>query len=195
LHYSADWLTRQQVEARLLTGQSYDEIGSKLPATPKAVEYYEQLFFNVRDRLACKDWISNIIEQRRRDEREWGCTSEEAERGYVMRKFAYSGGPLVLDALLNPIQTANPQPRNVEEWFQECAASGIAVAAASAVTATEFTHAETLQLMKLALKNASRVRTEEEIKKDNEYCQRLIDGWDEIQRALGGTPKTGEPSQ
>src|SRR4051794_25022874 len=50
-HYSPDFRWRQEIEARLLTRESLENIAFKLGANPKAVEYYASLFFDVRDAL------------------------------------------------------------------------------------------------------------------------------------------------
>jgi hypothetical protein len=52
-HYSPDSTLRQAIEARLLTSETYDETAARFAATPRAIEYIEQVFFNVRDRLQC----------------------------------------------------------------------------------------------------------------------------------------------
>ena len=107
-HYSPECRKRQEIEARLLTRESLEEIASKLGADPKAIEYYASLFFDVRDALDHRSWVSLMIRSRMRYDEESGCSRAEAERGYVMRLFGYFGGPLVLDALMNPLGETKP---------------------------------------------------------------------------------------
>src|SRR5688572_7407817 len=45
------------LEARLLTDESYAEIAARLALTAEAVEAYEALFFQVKDRLHLVDYI------------------------------------------------------------------------------------------------------------------------------------------
>src|SRR6476620_4480541 len=61
LHHSPDLMCRQIMEARLLTSETIAEIASRFDMSPAAVDYYEKLFFHVRDRLQSKDWINKII--------------------------------------------------------------------------------------------------------------------------------------
>lgn len=49
------------VETRVLAGQSDQEIVEYIPTLPETIHLYEQLFFNVRDRLAMHDWIVDRV--------------------------------------------------------------------------------------------------------------------------------------
>lgn len=49
------------LEARLLAGYDNQRIATFLGTLPSAVHAYEQLFFNVRDRFACTDWIMSSV--------------------------------------------------------------------------------------------------------------------------------------
>ena len=52
---------RQILEAWLLTNASFSEIAKRFATDPLTIEYFEQLFFNIRDRMQHKDWIAKII--------------------------------------------------------------------------------------------------------------------------------------
>jgi hypothetical protein len=50
------------VEARLLTGQPYEEIADACNTLPETIDWYEKLFFNVRPMLRHHDWIvKNVL--------------------------------------------------------------------------------------------------------------------------------------
>jgi hypothetical protein len=84
-----------ELEARLLAGQATDVIDSIVGVSRDVVETYEALFFNVRDRLHARDWITAAAV---------GWWPFDPARGRdartVLRAFAYHGGPLILDAVL-----------------------------------------------------------------------------------------------
>src|SRR3954447_17001009 len=67
LHYSPDFERRQILEARLLTNESYEEIANRYATSAKVIEYYEKLFFHVRDRLDSSGWIHKVIQGPRND--------------------------------------------------------------------------------------------------------------------------------
>ncbi len=151
-HYSPEIRTRQQIEARLLTGASLEEIAAKLAADPKAIEYYASLFFDVRDALDHRDWVSLTIQSRIRYDEESGGSRAEAERGYVMRLFAYFGGPLVLDALINPLGETNP-PENAEEiraWSEDAVTQMVRTTGAAAAATVDVAGKNSVQLIRLA---------------------------------------------
>jgi len=45
------------LQARLLAGQTNEDIAKVMSITPATVEWYEALFFDVRKHLRCRDWI------------------------------------------------------------------------------------------------------------------------------------------
>jgi hypothetical protein len=88
--------TRWAVEARLLAGEPIEAIARRCGVPVEAVEVYEQLFFNVTDRLENTSYILfHAI----------GPATYEGfdldDSGAVLKWFAYMGGPRVLDFLLS----------------------------------------------------------------------------------------------
>jgi hypothetical protein len=82
------------VEARLLMGQDSAEI-ARLTAVPApVVDAYEAVFFNCRDRLHAVDWVVCCA---------LGTPPSAASigpvKGAALKRFAFFGGPLVLDAV------------------------------------------------------------------------------------------------
>jgi len=45
------------IESRLLAGYSSKEIAKRFGTIPEVIDWYERLFFNVRDRMECTDWL------------------------------------------------------------------------------------------------------------------------------------------
>lgn len=86
---------RHVVEARILAGQSNEEIANLCALTPEAVEYYEQTFFNVRDRLHLEDYITaNVIGSVFQS----GLATFNPE--LLVKYFGYFAGPIMLNAVL-----------------------------------------------------------------------------------------------
>jgi hypothetical protein len=83
-----------EVQARLLARQSFEDIAQRTIVPAEVIEAFEALFFNVRDRLDARDWITaQAIGWWRFDP----ATGRDAAT--VLRGFAYHGGPVVLDAV------------------------------------------------------------------------------------------------
>jgi hypothetical protein len=93
--YRDEEATRWQVEARLLADTPGDAIARDCGVPAGAVDAYEQLFYNVKDRLRNRSYIL------------FHAIGPAACRGFdaadtpdVLKLLAYRGGPLVLDFLL-----------------------------------------------------------------------------------------------
>ena len=158
LHYSPDIERRQILEARLLTSETIQEIAIRFATVPEVIDYYEKLFFHVRDRLQCSDWIRKVIKGPRGDYRDdgEGVVTDE-QRGYVYRLFAFFGGPLVLDAAVNGmINTTMPQhAEDVHAWFDDALNKIVKTSAAAAATTLQFNQQNMMQMIKLALRTSS----------------------------------------
>jgi hypothetical protein len=97
---------RGEVEARLLAGQSPDEIVEFFPLGAAAIDAFENCFFNVRDRLEASDWIIGSL-IRRSLSRSFGPWSLSE----FWKVLGYAGGPLVLDVVLAATTERNSQRR------------------------------------------------------------------------------------
>ncbi len=89
---------RLELEARLLAGQSFAEITARLALPQNVIEAYEQTFHAVSDRLAARGWITRLLGAHRHGGEEFAS---------VVKSFAYSRGPHMLEALLANIVDAN----------------------------------------------------------------------------------------
>lgn len=88
-------LTRVSLEAMILNGQTNEQIGEKLHILPEGVEWYEALFFDVRNRLKNRYYISSqvigpII----------GVGLWEMTRAKVSKFFGYYANEYILDDIL-----------------------------------------------------------------------------------------------
>lgn len=155
LHYSADVESRQVIEARLLTSESFAEIAGRMATEPATVAYYERIFFNVRDRFQNSDWIRKVIRGPSIAGRGIkNSQSSSALRGYVLRLFAFHGGPLALDAVINGMltTTAPQRTKDLEGWFTDALGQMVRITAAAASSTLEMNQANMMQIVKLALR-------------------------------------------
>lgn len=163
LHYSSDVETRQILEACLLTPESFAAIGKRFGVTPKAIEYYEAIFFNVRDRLSNRNWIRMVI---RGNCRRIGAGADDRlsldQRGYVLRLLAYFGGPLALDAMINGMVPASmPQDdKDVGPWFQDVLSQLVQTTAFTAASTLPLNQRNSMRMIKLAVKSRRRDDTD-----------------------------------
>ena len=88
-------LSHFEIEARLLASEPSESIALKCATTPGAVDYYESWFFNVRDRLNCPGYITNVV---------IGPAIHHglSERDFdlLWKLFGYWGGAHVLDSII-----------------------------------------------------------------------------------------------
>lgn len=87
--------TRWELEARLLTPQTYQEIAKIVALEPEAVQAYEALFFNVRDRVESPSYITHIVLGK-------SIHAGLNERAYdaLWKMYGYWAGPHVLNSLI-----------------------------------------------------------------------------------------------
>ncbi len=100
--YRKDGPTKWLLEARLLTRQTFKEIGRAMSMSTRAVAWYQAWFFNVSDRLDASVYIQKQILKKP--------TPEDTD--LLLKAFAYHGGPVVLDVvapyLLMPEEATQP---------------------------------------------------------------------------------------
>ncbi len=188
LHYDSDRQLRDVLEARLLTNESFAEIANRIGTEPKTIEFYEALFFNVRDRLSHKDWIEKVIRdpsgelsQNRRH------VTPEDQRGYVYRWFAFHGGPLVLDAMYSGMSAAEMPERveDVADWFADSLGRTLRTRVAEMALLLKTDNQNALSLIKKALcakhaNAAARTRTKSEQAKQDEEIKNIREAVDKF---------------
>ena len=137
-----------------MSREPFDAIAHRFDVPAGAIDWYEKLFFNVCDRLDCRDWIAKIIrgEPGDTDPNRNGVMTEQ-RRTMVYRGFGFHGGPEVLDAIvvsLSPNPMSTPIS-NTAAWCNEALKETIRCKAAMAVCALEINQNNALQLLKLAM--------------------------------------------
>lgn len=139
--------TRCAIEARLLAGQDDNAIAEKLQTMPEAITVYEQLFFNVRDRLGNSDYIVTRV------------ISPLVSNGYETatldlsaKFFGYFAGPVVLDFILTGFDRnlSLPGPDTTcDAFFDSFFRSSLARRSAEAVNTFEINKFNVMQLFEI----------------------------------------------
>ena len=86
--------TRDELEARILARCSSSEIACVMGIDVQIVDTYESVFFACRDHLEARDWIAIAAIGR----------LNEPDVGSLVKRFAYFGGPFVLEAVLEGLR-------------------------------------------------------------------------------------------
>ena len=110
--------TRWAIEARVLAGESDEEIAHKLGTSPEVINAYVNTFFDVREKMPHMDYVVNVI------------MADAVSRGLQERHYdllwkllGFHGGSLVLNAVINKFTPVNrpEKPENVSGFFQDFA--------------------------------------------------------------------------
>jgi hypothetical protein len=88
LHEQPDPFLQWEVEARLLAGETCDQIAAKCGLAAEAVAAYHALFFHVQDRLGASSYIIHTVLGPKIHD---GLT--EADVDVILKLFGYRGGP------------------------------------------------------------------------------------------------------
>lgn len=118
------------IECRVLAAQSPEEIAQAVGCSPETVVWYERLFFDVRDRLEHRDWVTKhvFMASYRRHSSTFARQNADSEHLILARPFldatlklfAYFGGRHVLELLITGFKTTPiPQPDELGRWFDE----------------------------------------------------------------------------
>lgn len=117
LHHNPDKEWRAIAQASILARESDEKVADRIHSIPSAIDWYEKLFFNVRDRLKSRIYIIKTV-LGRPDERRGVAVSNamsDYQRDMCLKLFGYFGGPLVLEWLLAGIAD-HGFPRKVSEF-------------------------------------------------------------------------------
>jgi hypothetical protein len=139
-HDESSQRSRFAIEARILARQTNREIAFHAGCTEEIIEFYEAVYFNVRKKLKCKDYIVNTV------------IRESESRGPKNREYdllwklaGYFHGPRVVDALISGFisPTWVTRAEDVGACFQDLAVNTIkqkAAIAAATVPVDSTTH-------------------------------------------------------
>lgn len=132
--------TRWAIEARVVAGETDEQIADKLGTDPGVINAYVNVFFDVRGKLRHTDYVVNVI------------MGDAVARGLQERHYdllwklmGYHGGTLVLNAVINRFcPVSRPEnPENVSGFFQDFAISAMKYKAALAtLTVQANTHTQ-----------------------------------------------------
>lgn len=90
---------RAILEAGILSGEPSNATGLRVGLSEHSVDYYQALFFNVRDCISARGWVSLVaIRQSRMPD------TTENRRFRLLRRLAYTGGPAALNVVLSAMQ-------------------------------------------------------------------------------------------
>lgn len=104
-------LRRDEIQARILAGETDDAIGHRCALSPGAIGWFEKAFFCVRDRLAAGDWVAAIVLGGWRP-------YLRSDIGRVWKAMAHIGGPSILD-LVMAVTQRRPLPSAVTATFHK----------------------------------------------------------------------------
>lgn len=116
-------------EARLLSGQTPTEIAFAVKTLPEVMVYFEKLFFNVAPFLEHHDWVVKhallppVLQTAESNEDEFVSFSTPAivkpYEDMSIKYFAYFGGPIICEYMLNKFQSGKrcPTADEMGAWF------------------------------------------------------------------------------
>ena len=170
---------RYAIEARILARESDSVIASRLGTLDEAIGIYEQLFFNVRDRLNNSDYIVNrviapVI----------GKGYETANVDFSSKFFGYFAGSQVLDVVLTGFDRGISLPATsdtCDEFFDAHFSGGIRRRAAESVTVFEVNKYNVMQLFEI---HAQLINVDKQAKEHNEELNSLEKGVDLLLKAI-----------
>lgn len=151
--------TRIAIEARLLAGQNNRTIALKAGTTREAIAAFEALFFNVRDRLANKDYI---VQQVIKPLVIAGLAG--IANGLSAKFFGYFGGPIVLDQILDGYDHSTMRPHetiNLNDYFDKHWEAQIRRRSAETISAlgiNQFNAFELLNIHQKLIEQAKNIR-------------------------------------
>lgn len=164
IYYHPDKEWRAMVDACLLAGMTDHEIGEHVGTLPEAIDAYEALFFNVRDRLTNQVWIvKTILGAFSARQANANGTIDEGQYYMLLKLFGYYGGPDVLMTLLSGCQErGRPHSlKDVANWFDETLSANIRRHAVLASRSLQTNKFNAVQIMELHTKLIEIARVQE----------------------------------
>lgn len=170
---------RYALEARILARESNSVIAARLGTLDEAIGIYEQLFFNVRDRLNNSDYIVNrviapVI----------GKGYETANVDFSSKFFGYFAGSQVLDVVLTGFDRGVTLPASsdtCDDFFDAHFSGGIRRRAAESVTVFEVNKYNVMQLFEI---HAQLISVDKQAREHNEELNSLEKGVDLLLKAI-----------
>lgn len=155
-HHQPDKEWRWLLQARILTGENDEKISQRMATLPSAVDWYEKVFFNIRDRLEATDYITKQIIGKTEDRaplaRKGQLTDFQEQISYKL--FGYFGGPLILDIMFSGF-TKMPMPERQDQtdaWLDATVQTLVRRKATHAARHLEIHEFNIMQLLELQLR-------------------------------------------
>ena len=160
-HTHRDIERRAFLQAMIVAGMADEEIAKRLACLPATVDWYEQVFFNVRGRLQNEIWVNKTIRGPRHIPR-FNQDGSLTVRGRAIgiKLLSYWGGPLIVDSAISslaPRLTPGPDP-DVTAWFDESLRLRIKTLATIAVA--NVGELDTIKLFRQNLRTAAEKRND-----------------------------------
>jgi hypothetical protein len=162
LYFEPDHELRDILAAWLLTDEPLAKIANRFATDEQTVEYFEALFFNVRDRLSARAWIGKVIRgwpevtstNSRRD------VAENQRRAWY-RWVGFHGGALVLDATVAALAPGLMRQRteNAAAIFDEALLQFVRTRSAEAAALVDVRDINPLRLIKMAMRQRQSARS------------------------------------
>lgn len=127
LYHEPDKEWRSILEARILANETPESIAKCFHTIPETVDWYEKIFFDVRDRLGSRDWIIKVIRQGVDLTLDDAGDVADDIKFFTYKFFGYFGGPWALDVIIAGVGEVGG-PRSYDEvnsWLQEVIVSGL----------------------------------------------------------------------
>jgi hypothetical protein len=105
---------RWEIEAWLLTDEPVGQIGLKTDTSPEVIDVFHAVFFHVRDRLQAHGYIRHQVIGPKFP---FGLTEDDVD--VILKMYAYSGGPFVLDLLVDYYRHPPLLPEHLEQLAPE----------------------------------------------------------------------------
>ena len=142
---------RYEIEARILARQTNEQICNEICGLPGMVEWYEKLFFNVRDRINRRGYIANKVILPSVIEPSW----ENLTLDMTAKFFGYFAGPIVLDVILHGYDSSTVIPQKGDDtgaFFDQHWNTQFRRRSAEAVNSFEFNKFNVVELFEVHTK-------------------------------------------
>lgn len=154
------------IEARLLAGMSPAQIAATYKTIPETIEWYERIFFNVRDFLDHSDWIvrnvlvpaaDNFAQPANADTEVAARRAQPVVLPYFdmsLKLFSYFGGPLVCDTMISGFKRRQYVKKldDLSDYFEEQFTLQLKRRSLQAATKMEITKYNVMELFALNTK-------------------------------------------
>jgi len=161
IHNEADAILRLRVEAGILARESDAAIAEKEVITPESVDWYEKVYFNVRDRIDASDWIVRQVL-----ERQPGGAYPTDE--HALKAFAYFCGRAAFEYLLSGFHSKShpADPAELGSTLDEAISNRTMINAAMAVSRFDLRPPDHLRVLRNSLRALKDARKREKNETD-----------------------------